>query len=723
MTRTCPWPLAVAPWLAAVLAPLVSASAQGLMLRDGVVREVHHAAFDAARGRLLEVGRHGETRELDGAGWLLRPGVGPRLYGGIAHRTAARRTLAFGISYGLQAETWEHDGAAWQPLSPPVQPQARQQFTMAYDSLRDRVVLFSGFGTTGNMFADTWEWDGVTWLQRATTGPLGRQDAGMAFDRSRGRCVLFGGTAAGVGMQGDTWEWDGSTWTPRVFAVRPSPRTGPALGYDPNRARIVLHGGLDLGGVWGVSDQVWEYDGLSWQLVATGGGPGARYLHDLVFDTVRNELLAVGGLAANNGTRGVFAWNGSRWLPVVGEPEQPQGGFGLRATADPVAGGAVMFGGATWRHDAGGWALLTPGASPSYRVQTAMWSDGAQAWLFGGVDNIRALTFDETWRWNGTTWLQAVPTVRPSPRARSAVAFDSLRGRAVLFGGATNFGSVPLADTWEFDGVTWQQLTPGQGPSARHGHGLCFDPVRARTVLFGGMGATSTTRFRDTWEWNGVSWTAVTTTLQPPAYGTAAMAFDTRLARSVMTHAPSSGSMVPTSIEAWTYDGVIWAPLPLHESRVVAHEHALVQPAGSASLFVFDGASAQELVLQAPLVESIGTACDVQAPRLGARTWPEPGRNDFGIDVVAAPPLAPFLLGGSLTAATSPIGTCTLQLGAPLVVVLGTTDAHGFASQVIPVPPQPALVAVQCLFQAAALPPSSPGGLTLSAGLRIIVGE
>lgn len=714
---------AAAAYLGAMVAPLALASAQGLMLRDGIVLTPHMVAFDAARGRLLEVGRHGETRELDGASWLMRPGAGPRLFGGVAHRTTARRTLAFGLSYGLQAETWEHDGVAWHLLAPPVQPPARQQFTMAYDSQRDRVVLFSGVGTLGGMFGDTWEWDGATWLQRATTGPVGRQDASMAFDRRRGRCVLFGGSAVNVGLVGDTWEWDGTTWMPRVFGTRPTPRSGPALGYDPNRARVVLHGGLDLSGASGVSDQTWEYDGVSWQLVATGGGPGGRNKHDLVFDTVRNELLAVGGLAASNGASGVFAWNGARWQAVVGEPAQPQGGYGVRAAADPVGGGAVMFGGSTWRHDAGGWALLAPATSPSYRVQTAMWSDGTRAWVFGGVDNIRGLSFDETWKWTGVAWQMVLPTVRPSARGRAAVAFDAVRGRAVLFGGATNFGTVPLGDTWEFDGTNWLQLTPGPAPSARHGHGLCFDPGRARLVLFGGTGSLSTARFRDTWEWNGTTWTAVTTAGQPPAYGTAAMAYDARLGRTVMTHAPSSGSIVPTSIEAWTYDGAAWTPLPLLESRVVAPEHSLVQPAGSASLFVFDGASAQELVYQPPLVETVGTACDAQAPRLGARTWPEPGNAGFGIDVVAAPPLAAFLLGGSFTSATSPFGPCTLRLGAPLVVVLGTADAVGFASRVIPVPPQPALVSVQCVFQAAVFPPTSQGGLSLSAGLRVVVGE
>src|SRR5712671_1573107 len=91
-------PLAVAPL-----------AAQGLMLRDAIQMQPHMVAYDTARSRLVEVGRHGETRELDGTQWLLRPGPGPRLYGGLTWRSTARRVLAFGISYDITAATWEYD--------------------------------------------------------------------------------------------------------------------------------------------------------------------------------------------------------------------------------------------------------------------------------------------------------------------------------------------------------------------------------------------------------------------------------------------------------------------------------------------------------------------------------------------------------------------------------------------------------------------------------------
>jgi len=49
---------------------------------------------------------------------------------------------------------------------------------MAYDSARDRVVLFGGTAVEGGSdvyyYGETWEWDGQAWEQRGTTAPFGR---------------------------------------------------------------------------------------------------------------------------------------------------------------------------------------------------------------------------------------------------------------------------------------------------------------------------------------------------------------------------------------------------------------------------------------------------------------------------------------------------------------------------------------------------------------------
>ena len=68
---------------------------------------------------------------------------------------------------------------------------------MAWDSARQRLLLFGGVvGPTDN--GETWEWDGASWTQRQPTfSPAPTHGHAMAFDAVRQRVVLFSGS--------DTW--------------------------------------------------------------------------------------------------------------------------------------------------------------------------------------------------------------------------------------------------------------------------------------------------------------------------------------------------------------------------------------------------------------------------------------------------------------------------------------------------------------------------------------
>ena len=111
---------------------------------------------------------------------------------------------------------------------------------MAYDSKRERIVLFGG--SAGNVnFNDTWEWDGDNWTQVADNGPSARGGHAMAYDSSRGRVILFGGDD-GQNSFGDTWAWDGTDWT-QEEDTGPAARTGHAMDYDRVRDRVVVADG------------------------------------------------------------------------------------------------------------------------------------------------------------------------------------------------------------------------------------------------------------------------------------------------------------------------------------------------------------------------------------------------------------------------------------------------------------------------------------------------
>ena len=161
-------------------------------------------------------------------------------------------------------------------------------------------------------------------------------------------------------------------------------------------------------------------------------------------------------------------------------------------------------------------------------------------------------------------WIQLSPLLSPIGRQHHAMAYDSNRGRTVLFGGIdsiTFFGTnaflgtnVVLGDTWEFDGGTWQQKFPAHSPSARSGHTMTYDVGRGVTLLFGGLNQRGLANvLNDVWEWNGSDWSLVTTTGASPAPRVGhGMAYDSARGVHVMYGGASSAGALG---DTWEYDG------------------------------------------------------------------------------------------------------------------------------------------------------------------------
>lgn len=168
----------------------------------------------------------------------------------MVYDSQRQRLVLFGGSIGLGflSDTWEWNGS-W-TLRATSGPSARSGYAMAYDSQRGKTVLFGGYYYNGshNYPADTWEWNGSAWVLRATSGPAGRENAAMAYDSQRDKIVLFGGRNSS-GSLADTWEWNGSTWT-QLVASGPAARYGPAMAFDAIHGNIILVGGLGGSDTW-----------------------------------------------------------------------------------------------------------------------------------------------------------------------------------------------------------------------------------------------------------------------------------------------------------------------------------------------------------------------------------------------------------------------------------------------------------------------------------------
>jgi hypothetical protein len=148
--------------------------------------------------------------------------------------------------------------------------------------------------------------------------------------------------------------------------------------------------------------------------------------------------------------------------------------------------------------------------------------------LFSGSAG-RAGPVNDTWEWDGHAWTQ-VADMGPAPRQHFRMSYDTVRQRLVLFGGipvklTTVSDDETLGDTWEWNGTEWTQVAD-IGPGPRVGHALTYDTVRQRAVLFGGYDPGRDNKFfNDTWAWDGTEWTQIDDT-GPPARIYPTMVFD-----------------------------------------------------------------------------------------------------------------------------------------------------------------------------------------------------
>jgi hypothetical protein len=92
----------------------------------------------------------------------------------------------------------------------------------------------------------------------------------------------------------------------------------------------------------------------------------------------------------------------------------------------------------------------------------------------------------------------------PPTRCLANLAFDSGRGRTVLFGGLgegnCHDAGTELNDTWEYDGATWYRITTAVTPPGNVDPGFVYDSSRRTIVLAGGSNASGSAYY-DTWEY------------------------------------------------------------------------------------------------------------------------------------------------------------------------------------------------------------------------------
>ena len=167
--------------------------------------------------------------------------------------------------------------------------------------------------------------------------------------------------------------------------------------------------------------------------------------------------------------------------------------------------------------------------------------------LFGGFNG--SATTNETWEWDGTIWKKLNPATKPSARSGHGMVYESARGKVLLFGGSLELSN---DETWEWNGTYWTRKNPVNNPSARTGHSMAYDSIRGKVILFGGI--KNSVPNNETWEWDGANWIQKNPVVNPAARSGNAMVYDIARKRIVMF----GGDTGTLNNETWEWDGTNW---------------------------------------------------------------------------------------------------------------------------------------------------------------------
>ncbi|MCR9246950.1 MAG: kelch repeat-containing protein [bacterium] len=540
--------------------------------------------------------------------WQRAPLCTPRDGAAACYDASRQRTLFFGGQDGAGplAELWEWDGANL--VLRPIQsgPPPRTDAALAYIYPLQLNLLFGGLGPNG-AHGDTWLFDGTSWIAGPANGPGPRHRHAMTFDPGTGVVLLVGGQTGQV-LHGDTWSYDGTDWSLTTAIVTPLAGAGLAT---PAGGTALLFGGRDA---QGLRDDLLRWSNGSW--LATGAtGPAAREDAIFVRDASLTGVLLAGGRDDLGARSDTWQFDGTSWMARTGA-----GGLGARANAgaafDESAFQAVALGGS-----AGGTAsrrgdlLAATGTGAALTWQTRRTSDtpGARSShalaydplrertvVFGGVTRAGPVLAD-TWEWDGSRWLD-VSTFGPAPRQGAAMAWDDQRQRVVLFGGGA--GPSPFGGTWEWDGTNWNQLNPAASPIGRQFHDLVPAPGGG-LLLFGGIDFLQQI-LGDTWHWTGNTWQAVSGPA-PSARRYHAMACDRRRGEVVLFGGDDG---FQTLADTWTFDGVTWSP-----------EQPANSPSPRSYAAMTYAAERDRVVVTGGLDPALMALDDTWEWRGGARTW------------------------------------------------------------------------------------------------------
>lgn len=224
-----------------------------------------------------------------------------------------------------------------------------------------------------------------------------------------------------------------------------------------------------------------------------------------------------------------------------------------------------------------------PCAHPSARRSAAMtYVPSTRTLLMHGGFGESGAPLDDLWAWNGLAWLRLPSSPGPVARGQHGLAFDPVSGKVLLFGGLGSQGV--LDDTWLLDvsSLAWERAQVAS-PVARRLFAMAEAPVGSMSglMLFGGQDESGAV-LGETWLWNGQRWLPGPSSLCPvrallpspvPRCRVGSTLLPWSQGRESILLGGWLGPQPATALESdeslWRWDGASWSLAPLYRPTYV----------------------------------------------------------------------------------------------------------------------------------------------------------
>lgn len=575
--------------------------------------------------------------------------------------------VAAGTPLGVWALTLS-GAPAWERLVTQGAPGARTGHTSVYDPLHDRVLVFGGmdhYWAGIPYLSDVWSLslDSLRWTELLPNGagPAGREGHGAIYDPVRQRMLVFGGLFENGTRQfwNDTWALslgDTAAWSEiEAAGALPGGRYGFGTVYDPERRRMLVHGGVNTQSNL-EPDDLWALalDGVpAWEKIETEDTLRGRSFPVDVYDPIDDRFLACGGTAypqiSSLSLAAPVRWD-AIWPPRPMLTPGPRTGNAV--VRDPRRDRFLVVGGDYSSADSTTWSFQPDSALPWRSVGTptvphTAFFDHTHSVVLDSLGD-QLLQFDGYQVWKAAARRpQAWEPLGPgcpgdwsSAGAGAGVVLDGRRHRLLVTGGWKPYphsAGYSLNAIWalSLDGPpVWSFV--GNLPHATADHAAYVDEAANRLVILGGYYINDTPRSRfyygaTTWStpldsvlnWSEHRSSSGPAPLAPPqAYS----AFD-----------PHTGRLfIATDSTLWVRDAYstsAWDSLPLRGQRVVARSAITFDADRSQILALYGSApgdpdmQAWAIAVGAPSVALLGAARSSNAITLRWRSVAAFGRS------------------------------------------------------------------------------------------------